>query len=113
MPKDTVCSSPKGWPQRQHQLADAEAVRIPEVGDWQARCLDLDQGQVHPVVQADEASFEAAAVGELHLDALGIAHDVSIRHQIAILTDEEARPEARRPSGVPPPRPRPGSRSRG
>ena len=82
---------PEGMAQRQHQLADAEAVRIPEVGDRQARRLDLDQGQVHPVVLADEASFEAAAVGELHLDALGIAHDVGIRHQIAVLPDEEAR----------------------
>src|SRR6266540_264555 len=58
--------------------------------------LDLDQGQIHAVVLTDEPALEAPSVRQLDLDLLGLAHDMRIGDQIAVLPDDEAR------SGGPP-----------
>jgi len=65
--------------------------KLAELGDRHALGLDLQQRQVHPLVQADQPGVEAPPVAESYLDALGVAHDVGIGHQVAVFTDDEAR----------------------
>ena len=63
MPKETVCSSPKGCPSASTNSPDPGAVRVAEQGDRQPAGLDLQQGQVHPLVEPHQPAVEAAAVG--------------------------------------------------
>ena len=74
------------------ELAHAQPIGVAQHRHRQPRRLDLDQGQIHALVMPDEARLEAAAVGELDLDALGIGHDVGIGDKVAVLSDDEAGP---------------------
>ena len=94
MPKDTVCSSPKGWPSASTNSPTRSRFESPSGGDGQPGGLDLDQRQVHALVLPDEPALEAAAVGQLDLDALGVGDDVLVGDEVAVLADEEARARA-------------------
>ena len=91
MPKDTVCSSPKGWPSARTNSPTRSRFESPSSATGKPGRVDLHQGQVHAIVEADHAAGEAAAVGELDLDALGLFHHMRIGHEIAVLANDEAR----------------------
>ncbi len=81
-------------PQRQHELAHARLVGVAQQGHRQATPLDLEQRQVHALVEPHQPAIEAPAVGQTDLDAVGVAHHVGVRHQVAVLPDDEARARA-------------------
>src|SRR5262249_25402985 len=69
----------EGVSDRDHPLADAQAVGVAELGYRQrSGGIDLEHGEVGLYVAADEPSGELASVRESHDDRLGIFYDVVV-----------------------------------
>src|SRR5207302_1590581 len=74
-------------------LADLEPVRIAHPYRRQPGRIDLDQGEIGAPVGADDASLEFALVGQANGDLISGIDDVRVGENVAVGTDDEARPE--------------------
>ena len=102
----------EGVTEGEDELADPEALRVPEGEDRQPLSrVDLDQGEIHPGVPSEHRPREPSPRREPDLDGQGILDDVGVGDEVAIRVDQEARAErrtappllGRRPFGPPDP----------
>ena len=75
---------------RQHELADAHAVGVAQRQHGQPARVDADEGEVHAAVEPDRAPVETAAVGQAHLDPLGLLDDMGVGDDETAGLDDEA-----------------------
>ena len=57
--------------------------------------LDLQHGEIQPVVLEHDLAREFPAVGQRHLDVVGAGDDVVVGHDDAVLADDDAGAERR------------------
>ena len=90
---------PVGRADREHRVADLEALRVAEADHGEVFGVDAKHGDVGRGVDAEHLGREFAAVAELDGHLLGFAHDVGVGQHQAVGADDEARahaPERRR-----------------
>ena len=77
--------------QRHHELADAQPVGIAQRQRGQVRgAIDADERQVDTTVLTDDLAVEPAAVGQPHLQPVGVLDDVGVGDDQAAGLDDEA-----------------------
>jgi hypothetical protein len=82
----------EGVTQREHELADADAVGVREAQRRQVLdAIDLDQREIHAIVTSNHLAAEPAPVREPHLDPVGCFHDVGVGDDQSLGRDDEAR----------------------
>src|SRR6185369_505187 len=84
----------KGIADGNSPLPDFKLVRITENRYRKIGRIDLDNGDVGFLVRADNLGVIHLVIGELDLNALGIAHDMAIGYDVAVLADQKTRAEA-------------------
>ncbi len=75
---------------REHDLADLEAVGAAERDRRQVGQVDLQQRELALRVRADDPRRRDAAVRELDADLVGVADHVPVRHDVAAPVDHDA-----------------------
>ena len=70
-------------------FADAQRLRVAHRRHRQIPRLDLDERDVGIGVDAEHAGLQAAAVGELHHDPLGVLDDVVVGQDLPVGLDDE------------------------
>ncbi len=78
---------------REHVVAHFELIGIADAYGGQIACVDFQHRDVGDRVDAEHFRFELAAIGQLHGDALGVAHHVRVGQNHAVGADDEARAE--------------------
>ncbi len=88
----------KGGSEGHHVLSDDERAAVTELDGGEGDVLafggvhvHLDDGEVCPVIVADESGGDAFFVGESYIDFDGAAGDVVVGKDVALLVDERAR----------------------
>ena len=97
MPSVTVWFNWNGIADRQDPFGDPELRRVPPRQHRQPARLDLQERQVGPLVDADDLRLELALVRhhDRHLRA-GVADDVVVGEDVAVVRDDDAGAEALR-----------------
>ena len=81
---------------RQHEVADLDAVGISHRNHWKRLFrLDLQDGQIELFVLEHQLARKLAAVSHCHFHFIGVANDVEIGDDEAFGIDEHARAERR------------------
>ena len=74
-------------------VADLDRIRIVELEKRQflAADIDLQHGEIGPLVGTEELSLEFTVVGEYGDDLVGAGHDVMVGYDRAVAIDDDAR----------------------
>ena len=89
-------AEPERISDRDHPVAHLEPIAVAEIhiGEVGLGRLDLQQRDVDLRVGPDELGGEFAPVGHRHVNAVGPLDDVVVGEHVALLRDEEPRPQA-------------------
>ena len=94
MPCVTVCESPIGSPIASTTSPARRRSERPKVTTGSGVKIDLQNGQVRVRVAADDVRIRHAAVGELHLDRVGIGDHMIVGDDVAAAVDDDAGAQA-------------------
>ena len=79
-----------------HPLAHAQRFRVSHRRDRQVLRVDLDQRDVGVGIDAEHARLQAAAIGELHHDPLGVLDHVVVRQDLSVASMTNPLPDCGR-----------------
>ena len=86
----TVCSYASGLPIAHTHSPTRSDSESPSGATGRFLRVDLDQRDVGVGIDAEHARLQAAAVGKLHHDPLGVLDHVVVRQDLAVALDDEA-----------------------
>src|SRR5205085_12138793 len=66
-------------PDRHHEIAGLDRVRIAELQRFQPRLVDFEHRQIHDRIRANEFRLLRPAIAQLHLDLVHLVHHVTVR----------------------------------
>ena len=85
----TVCSYASGLPIAHTHSPTRSVSESPSGATGRFLRVDFDQRDVGVGIDAEHASLQAAAVGELHHDPLGVLDHVVVRQNLSVAFDDE------------------------
>ena len=94
MPCVTVCDRPTGLPMASTTSPTRSRSERPERRHRQVLEVDAQHGEVRIGIAPDDAGVRNALVRELHPDGVGVRDDVMVRHDVAVVVDDDPGAEA-------------------
>ena len=80
-------------PDRHHEIAGLDRVRIAELQRFQPRLVDFEHRQIHDRIRANEFRLLRPAIAQLHLDLVHLVHHVTVRDDVPLGRHYHAGPE--------------------